>query len=72
MPRTFIHCHDCPECDFDTKEEKLFHNHVMENHLTCSECDFDNKEENLFKHHATDNHPMSSEFLKCHLYFSNV
>ena len=50
-------CLKCPECDFNTKEEKNLQDHAVENHplcfvfcikpiqsftvLRCPECDFD-------------------------------
>ena len=65
----------CPECDFDTKQEKLLQDHAVEKHplcfvfctksiqsfacLKCPECNFYTKEETVFQDHAVEKHPLS-------------
>ena len=71
-------CLKCPECNFNTKEEKVLQDHAVEKHplcflfcikpiqsfmlFKCPECDFDTKEEMVFKNHAVKNHPLSFVF----------
>ena len=71
-------CFKCPECDFDTKEEKFLQDHAVEKHplcfvfciksiqsfalLKCPECDYDTKEESVFQDHAIEKHPLSFVF----------
>ena len=68
-------CLNCPECDFNTKEETFLQDHAVEKHplcfefcaksiqsfacLKCPECDFNTKEETCFQHHAVEKHPLS-------------
>ena len=68
-------CLNCPECDFDTKEETFLQDHAVEKHplcfefcaksiqsfacLKCPECDFNTKEETFFQDHAVEKHPLS-------------
>ena len=68
-------CLNCPECDFNTKEETFLQDHAVEKHplcfefcaksiqsfacLKCPECDFNTKEETFFQDHAVEKHPLS-------------
>ena len=68
-------CLNCPECDFNTKEETSLQDHAVEKHpfsfvfcvksiqsfacLKCPECDFNTKEETFFQEHAVEKHPLS-------------
>ena len=64
----------CPECSFDTKEEKYFHEHALQNH-PLSIVFFGTKPEELFEANIEipkDNCPVKSENVDYKWFEANI